>query len=67
MLLDSRLVVARYPNCEISTGSGWLFKGDDIFVHASGIEHGLIKEGNLVTYEITQTQKGLAAVNVKIQ
>ena len=38
----------------------------DIFVHATGVDNGPIKENNLVIYETTQSQKGLCAINVKL-
>ncbi|MEK6884346.1 MAG: cold shock domain-containing protein [Nanoarchaeota archaeon] len=39
---------------------------DEIFVHATGIVEGTIKEGDEVTFEITQGKKGLNAVNVEL-
>jgi cold shock protein len=44
--------------------------GDDVFVHYSAIEGSgfrSLKEGDRVTFEIEEGQKGPAAANVKIQ
>jgi CspA family cold shock protein len=43
--------------------------GTDVFVHHSGIEAAgfkTLREGDRVSFEITQGKKGLAAVNVKV-
>jgi cold shock protein len=41
-------------------------EGDkDIFVHITGIESGPIKEGDKVSYEVSEGRKGPCAVNVK--
>ena len=37
--------------------------GKDVFVHVSGLRDD-IREGDKVTYEVTEGQKGLNAVNV---
>jgi CspA family cold shock protein len=39
--------------------------GQDVFVHLSGLKDD-IREGDSVTYEVTQGKKGLNAVNVQI-
>jgi cold shock protein len=42
-------------------------RGEDLFVHYSGIEGGgfkFLEEGAKVTFEKTQGQKGMQAVNV---
>ena len=44
-------------------------EGPDVFVHHSGIEaegFRTLNEGDRVTFEIEQGQKGPAAVNVKV-
>lgn len=43
--------------------------GTDVFVHHSGIEatgFKTLREGDRVSFELTQGKKGLAAVNVKV-
>lgn len=40
--------------------------GQDIFVHASGLQGGEIREKDTVTYEVENGKKGLNAVNVKV-
>ncbi len=39
--------------------------GQDIFVHLSGLRDD-VREGDEVTYEVTQGKKGLNAVNVQL-
>ncbi len=39
---------------------------EDIFVHSSGLQ-GRIKENDKVTFEVKQGNKGLNAINVKVQ
>jgi cold shock protein len=39
--------------------------GQDVFVHLSGLK-GEIREGEEVTYEVTQGEKGLIAINVTL-
>ena len=45
-------------------------EGQDIFVHFSDIEsdeeHKSLKEGDVVQFDIKETEKGLRAVHVKI-
>ena len=43
--------------------------GSEIFVHYSGIEGDgfkVLEEGQAVTYEVTQTDKGTQAINVRV-
>jgi cold shock protein len=40
--------------------------GQDIFVHASGLQGAVIREKDNVTYEVENGKKGLNAVNVKV-
>ena len=40
--------------------------GDDIFVHSSGLSTRTIKENDKVVYQVTQRQKGLNAIQVKL-
>ena len=40
--------------------------GDDIFVHSSGLSTRTIKENDKVMYQVTQGQKGLNAIQVKL-
>ena len=40
--------------------------GDDIFVHSSGLSTRTIKEKDKVVYQVTQGQKGLNAIQVKL-
>ena len=54
-----------------SKGFGFIEQeeGDDVFVHHSGINASGFKslsEGDRVSFEIEQGQKGLAAVNVTV-
>jgi cold shock protein len=39
--------------------------GQDVFVHMSGLKAD-IREGDEVTYEVTQGKKGLNAINVQL-
>lgn len=39
--------------------------GQDIYVHVSGLSSD-IREGDSVTFDVTQGKKGLNAVNVKL-
>jgi CspA family cold shock protein len=39
--------------------------GQDIFVHVSGLTQD-VREGDAVTFDVTQGKKGLNAVNVKL-
>ena len=42
--------------------------GDDLFFHAnnlSGVDFSQLREGDEVTFEVEETEKGNAAVNVK--
>ena len=39
--------------------------GKDYFVHATGLIDS-IKEDDVVTFELTETPKGLSAINVKL-
>lgn len=46
-------------------GFGFITNGnEDIFVHASGLEDD-IRQGDNVTYDIENGQKGLNAINVR--
>jgi len=40
--------------------------GKDIFVHISGIKDE-IAEGDNVSFEVEETQKGLSAINVRVE
>lgn len=40
--------------------------GDDIFVHSSGLSTRTIKENDKVVYQVTQGQKRLNAIQVKL-
>ncbi len=40
--------------------------GDDIFVHSSGLSTRTIRENDKVVYQVTQGQKGLNAIQVKL-
>jgi CspA family cold shock protein len=55
-----------------SKGYGFIEQenGDDVFVHHSGINATGFKslaEGDRVTFDVEQGQKGLAAVNVTVE
>jgi len=39
--------------------------GKDVFIHSSGLKD-QIKEGDEVTFEVTEGKKGPSAVNVKV-
>ncbi|MFM2134987.1 MAG: hypothetical protein RL021_387 [Bacteroidota bacterium] len=39
--------------------------GQDVFVHVTGLKND-IREGDVVTYELTQGKKGMNAVEVKL-
>ena len=39
---------------------------NDIFVHSSGLSTRTIKENDKVVYQVTQGQKGLNAIQVKL-
>ncbi len=39
--------------------------GQDIFVHVTGVSQD-IREGDSVTFEVTEGKKGLNAINVKL-
>jgi cold shock protein len=39
--------------------------GKDLFVHTTGVEGGMLNEGDKVEYEIGEGQKGPCAVDVK--
>ncbi|TAM95871.1 MAG: cold shock domain-containing protein [Chitinophagaceae bacterium] len=51
-----------------SKGFGFIHSddGQEIFVHVTGLVD-KIKEGDKVTFDVTQGKKGLNAVNVKLQ
>jgi CspA family cold shock protein len=40
--------------------------GQDIFVHASGVQGEVLRDKDNVTYEVENGKKGLNAVNVKV-
>lgn len=40
--------------------------GQDVFVHASGLNTRIIRENDKVTFEVQKTEKGLNAINVKL-
>ena len=51
-----------------SKGFGFITPEDgskDVFVHANGLIDE-INEGDKVSYDIEETQKGLSAINVKV-
>lgn len=51
----------------VSKGFGFIKENDtnqEIFVHASGLVD-QIKDGDTVTYDVSEGKKGLNAVNVK--
>lgn len=39
--------------------------GQDIFVHVSGLTQD-VREGDVVTFDVTEGKKGLNAINVKL-
>jgi CspA family cold shock protein len=39
--------------------------GKDIFVHVSGLTQD-VREGDVVTFDVTEGKKGLNAINVKL-
>ena len=39
--------------------------GGDVFVHASGIEEGIIRDGDKVEFDVEEGDRGLKATNVK--
>ncbi len=52
----------------MSKGYGFILDeetGQDIFVHVSGLKQD-VREGDVVTYEVSQGKKGLNAVNVRL-
>lgn len=40
--------------------------GKDVFVHANGLNGTIINEGDKVSYDVEEGQKGLSAVNVSL-
>ncbi|GLR16611.1 cold-shock protein [Portibacter lacus] len=40
--------------------------GKDVFVHANGLDGSTIYEGDKVSYDVEEGQKGLNAVNVSV-
>jgi len=40
--------------------------GKDVFVHVNGLDGGSITEGDKVSYDVEEGQKGLNAVNVSV-
>lgn len=40
--------------------------GKDIFVHVSGLNGTIIREGDKVSYDVEEGQKGLNALNVNL-
>jgi CspA family cold shock protein len=51
-----------------SKGFGFISPEDgdkDVFVHANGLVDE-IEEGDKVSYDVEETQKGLSAINVKV-
>ena len=52
-----------------SKGFGFITPDDgskDVFVHANDLNVGSINEGDKVTYEVEESQKGFNAVNVSM-
>jgi len=41
--------------------------GKDVFVHANGLNGTTLMEGDKVSYEVEEGQKGLNAVNVSVK
>lgn len=49
-------------------GFGFITPDDgskDLFVHVSAVEQGTLSDGDKVTYDVGESQKGPCAVNVK--
>ena len=42
-------------------------EGKEIFVHISNVEGELLKENDVVSYEVGESKKGPCAVNVKVE
>ncbi len=52
-----------------SKGFGFITPDDgskDVFVHANGLNGGIINEGDKVSYDVEQGKKGPNAVNVTV-
>ncbi len=52
----------------MSKGYGFILDeetGQDIFVHVSGLKQD-VREGDVVTFDVSQGKKGLNAVNVRL-
>lgn len=62
-----RKLIGRVKWFDAIKGWGFITKanGEDIFVHHSGVEgHGILQDGQRVEFQIEQTPKGPAAVEV---
>jgi cold shock protein len=52
---------------DISRGFGFLNDGDDVFMHVSAVPVGVVlSDGDKVTFEVVDGQRGPKAVNVEL-